>query len=127
VAAGGVVGTGARNAIATNVAPGGDFPWTSLAVNVGGAFLLGVALTLFVSRWPSAHHSRVAVCSGMLGAFTTFSAVGVEIATLVADKGAALAGGYALLSLFAGLAAVWLGVVAARPARAATSDPQARA
>ncbi|MBA2529566.1 MAG: CrcB family protein [Euzebyales bacterium] len=115
VAVGGALGVGLRYAVVVRYAVGpGGFPWPTLAVNFSGAFALGLVLTLFVERWPSSRHRRALVCIGLLGAYTTFSTVAVELATLLVDGHVATAAGYATVTLVAGLGAALLGIALAR-------------
>ena len=86
------------------------FPWGTFAVNIAGSFLLGLlAASVMETSKP------LALCgTGFCGAFTTYSTFAYETHRL-AQKGfrfrAAL---NALGSLAAGLAAVYLGLLAAR-------------
>jgi len=76
------------------------FPWGTLAVNVAGAFALGV----LVGAGLGGDAYRLAA-TGFLGAFTTFSTWVVDARLLGARLGAAnLAAALAL-----GLLAVWVG------------------
>lgn len=70
VALGGVAGALARYGLVATLP---DLR-TTLAINVVGAFLLAV----LVSRAPAHHWSRPLLGSGVLGGFTTMSAVAVE-------------------------------------------------
>ena len=54
---------------------------------------------------------------GILGSFTTFSTMAVETVVLVKDGDAGLGIGYLALSVVAGIAAAYLGVVLARVAQ----------
>ncbi len=108
VAAGGALGTGARAGLLWLwPVEGATLPWTTLALNVGGAFALGLLLG-FVARgraralWHSPFFG-----TGALGSFTTFSALAVDLATLATTRpGWGLI--YAALSLTGGaLAAAW--------------------
>lgn len=67
------------------------FPWGTLAVNVLGCLLAGVAAALFerLSDWNT--ESRLLVITGVLGGFTTFSAFGLETLTLLRSGSIALA------------------------------------
>jgi CrcB protein len=47
------------------------FPWATLAINVSGAFVLALFLTLALGRVPISVMTPVAV--GLLGGYTTFS------------------------------------------------------
>lgn len=124
VAIGGMVGSVARYAIGRvwPVEPGA-VPWATLAVNVAGSLLLGVALVVLAEIWPTDSRRRALVSTGVLGALTTMATYAVEVVVLAKDGHAALAFGYIAGSLAAGLAAaaggIALGhaVVAAVPAR----------
>ncbi len=76
------------------------FPWGTLAVNVSGAFTLGV-----LSGSALSGDAYTLAATGFLGAFTTFSTWVVDARLLGARGGAInLAAALAL-----GLLAVWLG------------------
>ena len=116
VSAGGAVGSLARHGVASAVPwEGGGFPWATFLVNVTGAMLLGalVVLTLEVAR---AQHLRPFLGVGVLGGYTTFSALALETRTLLADGAAALAVGYAAATVLLGALAVVAGMLAARAA-----------
>jgi fluoride exporter len=112
IATGGAIGAVARFRIATAVhlRVGGGFPWGTLAVNVGGSFLLGVVLPLAgVAHPPRPLQAFVMV--GVLGAFTTFSTFAFEVVALARDGRGLRALVYAATSLALGLAAIATGVV----------------
>jgi CrcB protein len=83
---------------------GGAFPWGTLAVNLSGAFLLGVVAGAAVG----ADAYRIAA-TGFLGAFTTFSTWMLETHRLAEDGRVRHAAANVLVSLALGLLAVWLG------------------
>ncbi len=83
---------------------GGALPWGTLAVNLSGAFLLGVLAGVALS--PDAY--RIAA-TGLVGAFTTFSTWVFESHRLGEDGRLRLGVTNLLGSLALGLAAVWLG------------------
>ena len=93
---------------------GGTFPWTTLVVNLLGSVALGVILTAIAGDTTKAHRTRAFAAVGVCGGFTTFSTWMVETVLLARDGDAALGALYVLVSLIAGLAAVVIGVVAAR-------------
>jgi len=66
-----------RSAIAEISAP---WPWPTLAVNVAGAFILGIAVMYGRRHWSPQLMAAVSV--GLLGAFTTFSALAGEVWSL---------------------------------------------
>lgn len=57
---------------------GEKFPFVSLVVNVVGCFLAGILLTLFSKRLDIPELAKTVIMVGFLGAFTTFSAFGLE-------------------------------------------------
>ncbi len=106
---GGILGTGMRLALDA-VVPHSDtqFPWSTLIINVVGSFVLG----LLVARvWPSAPAwLRAGLGTGVLGSFTTFSALIVSLFTLTQAGNDMLALVYLVVSLGGGLAAALLGL-----------------
>jgi CrcB protein len=109
VVIGGLVGTGARFAIDGALLHQDDqFPLSTLIVNVLGAFALGF---LVARVWPTAPSwLRAGLGVGLLGSFTTFSAVAVSLVSLTAAGGGMLALAYLAATLVLGLAAAWLGL-----------------
>lgn len=83
---------------------GSAFPWGTLVVNLLGALLLGILVGAAVSQ----DAYRLAG-TGVLGAFTTFSAWMLESHRLSEGGGARLGALNILGSLAGGIAAVWLG------------------
>lgn len=121
VFAGGVAGALLRAAVHETWKPAaGAWPWATFAVNVAGAFVLG----LVAARWARSPGRpgvpRALLGTGFCGALTTFSTLQLELVQLLRGGDAALALGYAAASLVAGLAACRLGatVSATRSARA---------
>lgn len=76
VAAGGLLGTELRYAAGLAFPEtAGDVPWTTLVINVVGSFVLGALTTLWIARPRTAFWLRAGLGPGLLGSFTTFSAV----------------------------------------------------
>lgn len=115
IALGGALGAPARYEIAQliRVTPG-TFPWATFWTNVSGAFVLGVFLTIVMERFPPTRFVRPFFGIGFLGAYTTFSTLAVETATLVKDGDVALGVGYTLASVVVGLVFAYLGIVLGR-------------
>jgi CrcB protein len=114
VAAGGALGAVLRVAIGALIAvTDGGLPWNTLVVNLSGACLLGVLLGLVTARLGGGTWVRPALGTGVLGAYTTFSTVSVEIEQLAAGSAMAIAVAYALVTLIGGLLAAWTGSVLA--------------
>lgn len=115
IAVGGMAGACARYAIGLAwPTPAGGVPWATLAVNAVGCLLIGV-LMVFVVEVGGAHPLlRPFAGVGVLGGFTTFSTYAVQThALLVADRPLAAVAYWAGTVVLA-LAAVTLGVLAAR-------------
>jgi CrcB protein len=94
----------------------GHWPWATLLVNVAGALLLGWVITRVEDgREPFPHAGRL-LGTGFCAALTTFSTLQLELLQMLDDGRYALAGGYALVSILAGLAAVALTTSLARAA-----------
>jgi fluoride exporter len=80
----------------------GAFPWGTLAVNLTGSFALG----LLVGATDDTYRL---LGTGLLGAYTTFSTWMLESHRLAEDDRLRLGALNVVLSLVAGVAAVWLG------------------
>ena len=92
------------------------FPWATLTVNVVGSLAMGLLAGWLARHGAGAEQWRLLVGVGLLGGFTTFSAFSLEMMLLVERGQAGLAVAYALVSVLAGLAALWLGLAIARVA-----------
>ena len=113
VLAGGCLGGLARYLVTTAWPTDGGVPWSTLAVNVSGAFVLAVMLVL-ATEVTSSRYLRALVGTGFCGAFTTFSSVVVSVDLLAAHHRVGAAAGYLTLSVLGGLGAAALGLVLAR-------------
>ncbi len=111
--AGGMAGTAGRYLLggAVHRVFGTGFPYGTLAVNVLGCLVIGFLGTLAEQRLTQ--ETRLFWFAGLLGAFTTFSALIYESWQLIQKGDLALAGVNLFGSLAAGLAALWLGHLAA--------------
>lgn len=89
------------------------WPWATLLVNLTGCLLLGALFAVLAARLPDASWPRPFLAVGVLGGYTTYSAFAVEVVRL-AEAGAVLvAGGYVVVSVVGGVAAVAAGTLAA--------------
>ena len=91
-----------------------SFPWGTLLINVTGSFVIGVLFAVLVERGVGSETLRLALMTGFLGAYTTFSAFSLETLRLVEQGAARAAVANVFLSVSLGLVAVWLGVVTGR-------------
>jgi fluoride exporter len=120
VFAGGMLGTAARWGIDLLLPHGGGaFPVGTLLVNLAGSFALGLLVARF---WPVAPEwLRAGLGPGVLGSFTTFSALAVSAVELTASDAPATAVLYVAASLVGGIAAAALGIRLGAPR--ATAPP----
>lgn len=89
-------------------------PWGTLVVNVAGCTLIGVLAALAESRAILSDSIRLFVFTGVLGGFTTFSALSLETLRLVRDGDALHGLAHVSLHLVLCLAAVLAGDALAR-------------
>ena len=121
VAAGGALGTLARYGLEHGLGnPPGAFPTATFTANVTGAFLLGLllhALVLAGDDTGARRAARLALGTGVLGGYTTYSSFAVQSVLLA--EAAPLALAYDAASLVCGIGAALLGtVIAGRIGRA---------
>jgi len=112
VAVGGVLGTGARWSVDTllpNTTPG-TLGLSTVVVNVIGSFVLGL---LVAAVWPHPgvpFWLKAGVGTGLLGSFTTFSAISLNLVAGAVEANALAVVGAVLLSTVFGLLAAWGGL-----------------
>ena len=85
------------------------FPAGTFAVNVLGCLVAGVLAGLAEKYDYFSADTRLFLFTGILGGFTTFSAFGLETMFLIRRGEWLIAGSNVVLSVIAGLAALWLG------------------
>lgn len=93
---------------------GGEFPWGTLVVNVSGSFLLGFLFVAMTERFLPHPELRSALTIGFVGAYTTFSTLVFETFQLGRASAIGLAVLNIVLSITAGLLAVWAGTLVGR-------------
>lgn len=93
-------------------------PLGTLAANLVGGYLVGVAVAWFGQHPGMAPEIRLLVVTGFLGALTTFSTFSAEIVALLAREQYAWAAGAASAHLFGSLAATVLGILTVGALRA---------
>jgi len=110
VAVGGLLGTELRYAAGLLFPEAaGAVPWTTLGINVVGSFVLATLTTIWIARPGTAFWLRAGLGPGLLGSFTTFSAL---VFTLDQQLGGGLHATWLVylgLSLFLGLGAAAVG------------------
>ena len=117
VAIGAAIGAPARYAISRAWTSGDtSFPSATLLVNLLGAFLLGVLLESLARRGEDIGRRRILrllLGTGFCGAFTTYSALAVEIDLLVRGHRDGIALLYAAVSVIGGLVVTAIGIASA--------------
>jgi len=116
VAAGGVFGALARYGLGLVIPAPNAWPLPILVINLSGALALGALLEGLSRRGPDVGHRRVlrlALGTGFLGAYTTYSTLALDAVHLFTAGEAPGAAGYLAASLLGGAAAttvgIWLG------------------
>jgi CrcB protein len=113
VAAGGAVGTALRAGIGLLAHPVSGFPIAIFGVNIIGAFALGVLLQALAVRGPDTGRRRtlrLLLGTGVLGGFTTYSALSSDSAVLLTTGGFGLALAYGFATVLLGTLASWAGI-----------------
>jgi CrcB protein len=106
VGLGGAIGSMARYAIGLGVDQS-HFPWATLGINLSGAFVLGLFLTLALGHLSVAVMTPIAV--GVLGGFTTFSTFAWEAFTVGRNGRPVTAAVYVTVSVIGGVLLAWGG------------------
>ncbi|HEU5223330.1 MAG TPA: CrcB family protein [Candidatus Lumbricidophila sp.] len=111
VALGGIIGTGLRLASDTAFPHTANaFPWDTLIINLVGSLVLGVLAGGVWGRPGLPPWLKVGLGSGVIGSFTTFSALTAASVTLTTAGAGWLALTYVGVSLLLGLGAAALGL-----------------
>ncbi len=114
ISLGGAVGTAARYLLSgwmlKTAGPG--FPWGTLAVNVIGSFLLGLLAAVGANAFSPT--LRLALTTGVMGGFTTYSTFNYETLRALQDGAWGVAFANLFVTVFGCLAAGLLGFAAGR-------------
>ncbi len=116
IAAGGAVGAISRYWMTGSVGQmlGYSFPFGTLSVNVLGSFLMGLFAILLTEKIPLDDSVRLGLITGMLGAFTTFSAFAMDTLGLMESGAMMKALLYVMASVLVCIVAAWAGVFIAK-------------
>lgn len=113
VFAGGVLGTLARYLLSLVIPAWNGLPVPTFAINVTGAFLLGLLLVSLTHAGPDRgvrRALRLFLGTGFLGGYTTYSAFAVDADGLIASADLGAAALYGLATVLVGAAATFGGV-----------------
>lgn len=118
VGLGGASGTGLRILVASFIPDQSGVPVGILTINLVGAFALGLVLSLLQQRCPGnsvvRQRLQLLIGTGLLGGFTTYSALATDTALLLADSALIAGIAYPIVTVLGGLLAAWAGIVAAQ-------------
>ena len=93
---------------------GRAFPWGTFAVNVVGAFLIGLLMEFALRSALIPPTLRIALTIGFLGGLTTFSTFSYETFRLLEEGAFVTAAVNVLVSVLVCLVFTWLGIFTAR-------------
>lgn len=113
---GGAAGTGARYLLSGWLmrTAGPAFPWGTLAVNVLGSFLLGLIMQVALATDLLSPTLRLALTTGLLGGFTTYSTFNYETLQVLEQNDWLLGFANIAATVLVCLAAGAMGVVSGR-------------
>lgn len=116
VALGGALGTLAREGLGVAFPAVDGVPVVIFAINLAGAFLLGVLVEALARRGEDEGRRRtirLSLGTGLLGGFTTYSALANDSALLLLDGRLTIGVGYALATVVIGAAMTVAGIAVA--------------
>lgn len=92
----------------------GTYPWGTFAVNIIGAFLMGVLIQWFTTKTSFLPEAKLFLTTGVLGGFTTFSTYILDIVQIQERGELIIALLYAFSSLLLGVLALLTGMYSAK-------------
>ena len=115
---GGLVGTALRlgldvllpHAVGERLA-GASVAWSTVVVNLIGSLVLGYLVARLWRLASTPAWLKLGLGTGLLGSFTTFSAIAVNVVDAISLGSIGVAVAALVLSLVAGIAAAWLGLL----------------
>ena len=103
ISIGASVGALSRWGLALWLTPGGVIPWGTLAANLLGGYLIGVAIAVFQAMPQLDPVWRLLLITGFLGGLTTFSTFSAEVVIYLLEARYGLAAFTALLHVMGSL------------------------
>jgi CrcB protein len=116
IAIGGAAGSLCRYGMSNGIylLLGRNFPYGTLAVNILGSMIMGIAYVLMIERFDVTPEWRAGIIIGLLGAFTTFSTFSIETLNLI-EAGENLKAVFNIfLSVTLCVSGCWLGMILGR-------------
>lgn len=110
ICVGASIGALARWGLALWFGVGGLMPWGTLAANLIGGYLIGIAIAIFQMLPELDPVWRLALVTGFLGGLTTFSSFSAEVTTMLLEGRPGVAMLTAGTHLGGSLLLTWLGI-----------------
>ncbi|MEO8015031.1 MAG: fluoride efflux transporter CrcB [Polaromonas sp.] len=107
------VGALSRWGLALWLSPGGLIPWGTLAANLLGGYLIGIAIAVFQAMPQIDPVWRLLLITGFLGGLTTFSTFSAEVVTYLLEARYGMATGVALVHVMGSLLMTVAGIKSA--------------
>lgn len=99
----GATGAILRYVLGMIIFPEAVFPFATLSLNLIGSFLLAWLTSRVFENCSLVNELKIVIGSGLIGSFTTFSALSVECVQLLEEGRWSLAFIYIVISVFGGL------------------------
>jgi CrcB protein len=110
ICAGASIGALGRWGLGLWLSTPGSLPWGTVAANLVGGYLIGIAVASFQAMPDLDPVWRLALITGFLGGLTTFSSFSAEVVAMVMQGRLGLALGTAALHVAGSLVLTWLGI-----------------
>lgn len=110
ICAGASIGALSRWGLNNWLSAPGSLPWGTLAANLVGGYLIGIAVAVFQAMPQLDPVWRLALITGFLGGLTTFSSFSAEVVAMLMHDRLALALGTAAVHVAGSLVLTWLGI-----------------
>ncbi len=127
VALGGAAGTAARALLGDAISDVAAVPFGILVINLTGAFLLGLLLAVLRRLGPDVGRRqtvRLLCGTGVLGGYTTYSALATDTVLLLDGGDLARGLGYAVITVLTGALLSWAGLAGGRIVPLPSGDRQ---